>query len=72
MCILSCRIIHEKSDIMSNLMDLGILLLFCCRSVYRDIGGSDPERMAAPKVAEYVEQLFKNSCIKVSIVAFAV
>jgi leucyl aminopeptidase len=35
--------------------------------VYRDIGGSDPERMAAPKVAEYVEQQFQDTCIKVII-----
>ena len=27
----------------------------------RDIGGSDPERMAAPKVANYMVELFKNS-----------
>lgn len=35
--------------------------------VYRDIGGSDPERMAAPRVAEYVQELFKNSPVKVRI-----
>jgi len=42
----------------------------CCvinRAVYRDIGGSDPERMAAPKVAEYVEQQFKDTCVQVSM-----
>ena len=26
----------------------------------RDIGGSDPERMAAPRVEEYVKNLFEN------------
>lgn len=37
-----------------------------CRLACRDIGGSDPERMAAPRVAEYVEELFKNSPVKVA------
>lgn len=36
-----------------------------CRMAYRDIGGSDPERMAAPRVADYVEELFKNSPVMV-------
>lgn len=31
------------------------------RCVARDIGGADPERMAPPRVAEYVENLFGNS-----------
>lgn len=35
------------------------------RLAYRDIGGSDPERMAAPRVANYVEELFKDSPVKV-------
>lgn len=35
------------------------------RLAYRDIGGSDPERMAAPRVAEYVQELFSNSPVKV-------
>jgi len=37
------------------------------RLVYRDIGGSDPERMAAPRVAEYVEELFKDSRVTVKV-----
>lgn len=37
------------------------------RLVYRDIGGSDPERMAAPRVAEYVQELFKVSPVKVEV-----
>jgi len=37
------------------------------RLVYRDIGGSDPERMAAPRVAEYVEELFKDSPVQVEV-----
>jgi len=35
------------------------------RAVCRDIGGSDPERMAAPRVSDYVQEIFKNTCIKV-------
>jgi leucyl aminopeptidase len=36
------------------------------RVVGRDIGGADPERMAPPRVAEYVEDLFnKSSNVKV-------
>ncbi|BHF85458.1 metalloexopeptidase activity [Sparganum proliferum] len=30
------------------------------RRVARDIGGSDPERMAAPKIAEYLKKEFQN------------
>lgn len=37
------------------------------RLVCRDIGGSDPERMAAPRVAEYVETLFRNSPVEVQV-----
>lgn len=39
------------------------------RIVCRDIGGSDPERMAAPRVAEYVQQVFKNSPVNVEVLA---
>jgi leucyl aminopeptidase len=39
------------------------------RTVYRDIGGSDPERMAAPRVAEYVENTFKDTCVKVTVIS---
>lgn len=35
------------------------------RAVGRDIGGGDPERMAPPRVADYVQELFKSSSIKV-------
>lgn len=41
----------------------------CGRAVARDIGGSDPERMCAPKVAHYVEALFKNSAIQVEVIS---
>jgi leucyl aminopeptidase len=35
------------------------------RTVTRDIAGSDPERMAAPRVLEYIQETFKLSCVKV-------
>ena len=38
------------------------------RIVSRDIGGSDPERMAAPAVEEYVRQEFEGSNIKIEVV----
>eukprot|EP00095_Tigriopus_kingsejongensis_P012082 maker-scaffold60_size442463-snap-gene-3.26 protein:Tk12082 transcript:maker-scaffold60_size442463-snap-gene-3.26-mRNA-1 annotation:"aminopeptidase -like" len=38
------------------------------RIVSRDIGGSDPERMAAPKVEEYIRQVFDNSGVKIEVV----
>ncbi|KAB5567819.1 hypothetical protein PHYPO_G00237220 [Pangasianodon hypophthalmus] len=37
--------------------------------VYRDIGGSDPERMAAPRVAEYVQEVFKDTSVQVKVVS---
>ena len=45
------------------------LVLSCpVRLVCRDIGGSDPERMAAPRVADYVQDLFRDSPVKVGFV----
>lgn len=34
----------------------------------RDIGGSDPERMAPPKVASYVQQLFSASSVAIEVI----
>jgi len=39
------------------------------RIVGRDIGGSDPERMAAPRVEQYVQELFRNSSITVEVIS---
>lgn len=41
------------------------------RVVYRDIGGSDPERMAPPNVANYVKKLFSSneSQVKVNVLS---
>ena len=41
--------------------------MFGIRYVCLDIGGSDPERMAAPRVAEYIQELFAGSAVSVSI-----
>lgn len=38
------------------------------RIVSRDIGGSDPERMAAPRVEEYVKKVFEKSSVKVEVI----
>lgn len=38
------------------------------RAVARDIGGSDPERMSAPNVQDYVINTFKGSSIKVDVI----
>ena len=35
------------------------------RIVARDIGGSDPERMAAANILAYVNEIFKSTDIKV-------
>ncbi len=37
------------------------------RSVARDIGGSDPERMAALRIAEYITGLFQGTEIDVKV-----
>jgi len=40
------------------------------RIVCRDIGGSDPERMAAPRVAQYLKDVFeKSSTVQVQVTA---
>jgi len=37
------------------------------RRIARDIAGSDPERMAAPRIADFIKDEFKNSVIKLDI-----
>jgi len=39
------------------------------RQVARDIGGGDPERMAPPRVEQYVKDVFKNSPVSVKVIA---
>lgn len=36
-------------------------------TVCRDIGDADPQRMAPPKVAEYVTNIFKGTSVKVHV-----
>lgn len=37
------------------------------RRVARDIGGADPERMAPPRCADYIQEAFKAGTIKVTL-----
>ncbi|XP_077991956.1 putative aminopeptidase W07G4.4 isoform X2 [Glandiceps talaboti] len=39
------------------------------RLVARDVGGSDPERMAAPKVEDYIKELFKDTSISINVIS---
>lgn len=39
------------------------------KCIYRDILGSDPERMAPKKVEEYCSTIFKGTCINMSVVS---
>ncbi|KAG5840513.1 hypothetical protein ANANG_G00189600 [Anguilla anguilla] len=52
----------EKLVHLANALEAG-------RLVCRDIGGSDPERMAAPRVAEYVQAVFEGSPVQVSVMS---
>lgn len=49
----------EKGKDVSELLKLARVLEEG-RVIARDIGGGDPERMAAPRVQEYVQQHFKD------------
>eukprot|EP00048_Salpingoeca_helianthica_P015980 m.229754 g.229754 ORF g.229754 m.229754 type:complete len:538 (-) comp17822_c0_seq1:81-1694(-) len=39
------------------------------RAVARDIGGADPERMAAIRIVEYLEKEFADSCVRMTVEA---
>lgn len=41
------------------------------RYIARDIGGGDPERMAPPRVAEYIQKSFASGVIKVNVISDA-
>jgi len=54
----------EAGDILikqANAIELGRILT-------RDIGGSDPERMSAINVMNYVQNSFKDSCVSVQVI----
>ncbi|TKR67010.1 hypothetical protein L596_023227 [Steinernema carpocapsae] len=38
-------------------------------TVCRDVGDGDPQRMAPPRVAEYIEKVFKDGNVKISVVS---
>lgn len=56
---------HENLNEAKSLIEL-INAVEIGRIIARDIGASDPERMAPPKVLEYVNDLFKSTEIKVN------
>ncbi|XP_029572571.1 putative aminopeptidase W07G4.4 [Salmo trutta] len=65
-CVLGLWVDQEAQG--KELVDL-VSALESGRLACRDIGGSDPERMAAPRVAEYVQALFKESPVQVDVVS---
>ena len=58
---------HHDKDASAKLLNL-VNAVEIGRIVTRDIGGSDPERMSAPKIQAYVEEIFQSTEIKVSVV----
>lgn len=57
----------SSSDEHQNILQLAQAIehgRFACR----DIGGSDPERMTPPNVADYVQQLFSGTCVQVNVI----
>lgn len=57
--IWNLAVLIERNYIKTSLM-YSIATMYCefCRMVSRDIGGSDPERMAPPRVEDYLVQVF--------------
>lgn len=55
---------QKLSELISKAISLESALF-----ISRDIGGGDPERMAPPKVAVYVEKAFSSSVIKVEVIS---
>eukprot|EP01062_Namystynia_karyoxenos_P034749 TRINITY_DN25449_c0_g1_i1.p1 TRINITY_DN25449_c0_g1~~TRINITY_DN25449_c0_g1_i1.p1 ORF type:complete len:581 (+),score=171.76 TRINITY_DN25449_c0_g1_i1:72-1745(+) len=43
--------------------------VFCGQTVCRDLVGSDSRRMAPPRFAEYLEQLFAATCVSCSVLS---
>jgi len=58
----------EDKEKLTSVLNLA-LALEAGRITCRDIGGSDPERMAAPRVAEFVQSELKGSCVKVEVIS---
>ncbi|CRL05934.1 CLUMA_CG019082, isoform A [Clunio marinus] len=57
----------DKTDIGEVLKQA--IFLGSALQISRDIGGGDPERMAPPRVAEYVEEAFKGGRIKMEVIS---
>ena len=57
---------HENAEEGQNLVRI-VQAIELGRVVTRDIGGSDPERMSALNVLNYVSDVFKNTDIQVII-----
>lgn len=58
----------DKADKTKNVVNLA-RTLESGRRVACDIGDCDPERMAPPRVEQYVKDLFSNSNIKIKVVS---
>jgi leucyl aminopeptidase len=56
---------HPHADTGKKIVDL-VNAIEIGRIVARDIGGSDPERMSAPSIQAYVENIFNSTDIKVT------
>ena len=56
----------DQDDAVAREIEIGLAIEHG-RAVARDIGGSDPERTAAPRIAEYIAALFANTNISVKI-----
>nr|XP_045606702.1 putative aminopeptidase W07G4.4 isoform X2 [Procambarus clarkii] len=68
--------VPEKASTVSSLGFLGdnkmvqlALALESGKTVARDIGGSDPERMAPPRVEEYVRNVFQGTNVSMEVVS---
>ena len=57
--------IYAQSNVDVEALLRNVTAIELGRIVTRDIGGSDPERMAAPNVLTYVTEALKTTVIKV-------
>ncbi|XP_017770642.1 PREDICTED: putative aminopeptidase W07G4.4 [Nicrophorus vespilloides] len=60
-------VVHADATKGSKLIELA-KALEAGRRVARDIGDADPERMAPPKVQQYLEEAFKESSISLKVI----
>ncbi len=59
--------IYAQSNVDVEALLRNVTAIELGRIVTRDIGGSDPERMAAPNVLTYVSEALKSTVIKVKL-----